>query len=203
MTFSEEEFIGCDTAFEPSWFCISTYKSANDDKYTLPANKYLFNRVMDSPFVIAEHKRGIWKGRFQWLRRIMILLTDNFKGLVRIIKAIDATIVVHNMLIDFSGADETDSLFDLEKATVLTNMNDPRRSPNWLALNDALPEWAPSTTRRDQLTRYVSETYVSGWNYTPLEDGVGKDGVASLSEVINELEFSDGSDVDDDLTDEE
>ena len=53
------------------------------------------------------------------------------------------------------------------------------------------------------MTRYISETYVSGWNYAPLEDGVGEDGVASITEVFEELEFSEGGEVDEDLTDEE
>ena len=60
-----------------------------------------FNTCLARVRVITEHSMGLWKGRFPWLRNIRMKITNDPESLNSILKYIDATVVLHNMLIEF------------------------------------------------------------------------------------------------------
>ena len=73
--FDEMQYILCDTAYEPSTFCIPAYKCQTG--YVQPSDQEYFNSCLATPRVITEHTMGLWKGRFPWLRNIRMLITND------------------------------------------------------------------------------------------------------------------------------
>eukprot|EP00804_Cyclotella_cryptica_P030330 CCRYP_011860-RA/>CCRYP_011860-RA protein AED:0.12 eAED:0.29 QI:0/0/0/1/0/0/2/0/135 len=64
-------------------------------------DKVLSNTVLSKPCAMAEHTMGLWKGRCSCMQGIRMKITDNPESLQQILKVIDATIVLHNMLLDW------------------------------------------------------------------------------------------------------
>ncbi|KAL3783503.1 hypothetical protein ACHAWO_009721 [Cyclotella atomus] len=75
--------------------------------------------------VITEHTMGLWKGRFPWLRNIRMTITNDPKSLDSILKYIDATVVLHNMLIKFGDDDDKDCPWRLDE-DALSDIDDPQ-----------------------------------------------------------------------------
>ena len=96
--FSPKEYVLADTAYEPTWFCIPAFKCIGGNHLALPPDKTEFNFCLARPRVQSEHVMGIWKGRTPWLRSIRMLLTDDPTSLDKILMAIDATVVFHNII---------------------------------------------------------------------------------------------------------
>jgi len=73
---------------------------------------------------------------------------------------IDATIILHNMLIEF-GEEENTAWID-EKD--FSNLADGERAPyeDGDELNSAIPGWAPKDERRQQFLRYFKERFFMG-----------------------------------------
>eukprot|EP00804_Cyclotella_cryptica_P026266 CCRYP_019838-RA/>CCRYP_019838-RA protein AED:0.13 eAED:0.14 QI:50/0/0/1/0/0/2/0/236 len=117
--FSENAFVMCDTAYEPSWFCEPAFKCVAGDGLHLHPHKTLFNTVLAKPRVVCEHTMGLWKGRFYWLRNIWMKATNNKNSLKRILRYIDSTIVVHNMLLDWREAEDRNAAWDESAVTDL------------------------------------------------------------------------------------
>ena len=161
LYFSDIEYILCDTAFEPSNHAVSSYRA--QPRFVQDHVEELFNKCMASPRVISEHIMGIWKGRFPWLRNIRMIITNEKKSLKKILRYIDATVVLHNMLIDF-GVDvneyECDSVSDID---------DIQRIPEAQILNLPIPAEAPKETCREQLKNIVVEKWEPQHNYRRLE----------------------------------
>merc|ERR1712176_1490409 len=107
--------------------------------------EHKFNHALASPRVVSEHTNGIWKGRFPWLRSIRMKITDDPKSVVKILRMIEATVVLHNMLIDFGIGDKDDELIIDDDITAL---DDPNRAPDDYALLDPLPSHASKDARR-------------------------------------------------------
>ena len=73
--FGPTEYVICDTAFNPSPFCIPAFSA--DVEFLQSADTQLFNFTLSKPRVSSEHTIGIVKGRFPGaLRKISLLLTD-------------------------------------------------------------------------------------------------------------------------------
>jgi hypothetical protein len=53
---------------------------------------------------------GLWKGRCSWLCKIRMIITNEKGSLKHMLKYIDATIVLHNMLIDMRSTDDGNAL---------------------------------------------------------------------------------------------
>ena len=83
--FSENEFIMCDTAYEPSWFCVSAFKSIIGGGFQLHPHKTLFINVLAKAQVICEHTMGLWKGLFCLLRNIRMKITNDKNHLKKIL----------------------------------------------------------------------------------------------------------------------
>ena len=81
-------------------------------------------------------------------------------------KYIDASIVLHNMLIELGEDTEFDG-------DTLSDIDDARRIPEERVLDLPVPNGAPKGTRQDQLKNLVRERYVPRSNYRPLRSDVG------------------------------
>jgi hypothetical protein len=95
------------------------------------------------------------KGRFPWLRSIRLTITEEKKSLQKILQLIDATIILHNMLITF-GESEIEDWIDFDD---FSDLDEFERAPyeEGDELNSGIPPWAPRDTRRTQLLNYFKE----------------------------------------------
>eukprot|EP00804_Cyclotella_cryptica_P026919 CCRYP_014745-RA/>CCRYP_014745-RA protein AED:0.31 eAED:0.52 QI:0/0/0/1/0/0/2/0/120 len=75
----------CDTAYEPSWFCVPAFKCVVGDGLHLHPHKTLFNTVLAKPRVVCEHTMGLWKGDFVGSRNIRMKITNNKNSLKQIL----------------------------------------------------------------------------------------------------------------------
>ena len=159
--FGENEYIMGDTAFKPSSICISAYKC--EEGFYQDPDKERFNHVLSSPRVISEHTMGIWKGRFPWLRNIHMCITNDKTSLARILRYVDATIVLHNMIIEFGEELSENDPWNVYET--LSDIDDAGRVPERDVLDLPLPAGALPATRREQLKNYVREHFVPSFNY--------------------------------------
>jgi len=144
--FSASEYVLCDTAFEPSDICIPAYKT--DVGFYQSIEKMKFNKAMSSPRVITEHTMGIWKGRIPWLRSIRMRITNDPESLEIILRYIDATVVLHNMILEFGNEHDNggDDWIDEEQ---LSDIGDVTRVPERDCLDLPLPPGSLPGTRRE------------------------------------------------------
>ena len=105
--------------------------------------------------IISEHCIGMLKGRFPWLRSIRLKITEDRKSLVRILHLLEATVIIHNMLIDIGEEDKEDWL-DLDD---FSDIDEAERAPyeEGDALNSGIPFGAPKDLRRTRLMHYFEE----------------------------------------------
>mgnify|MGYP006169553629 CR=1 FL=1 len=164
MIFSPLQYVLCDTAFEPSDIAVAAYKCQAG--FVQDRDEQMFNTCMSSPRVITEHTMGIWKGRFPWLRNMRMLITDETESFERILKYIDATVVLHNMLIDFGGEDEIDAPWDVDDED-LSDLDDATRIPERNILDFPVPVGSLPGTRREQLKNLVQEKFMKKYNFQP------------------------------------
>jgi hypothetical protein len=155
LHFDPQQFILGDSAFENQWFVVSAFKKLPEKR--LDEYEELFNAKMSPMRVISEHCIGILKGRFPWLRRIPIKVTDNVKSLKTILCVIEATIILHNMLIEFDEEDRKEWLDEDSDET--SQMDDWKRVPYEEddVLNLGIPQWATKHERRNRLLDYLKE----------------------------------------------
>jgi len=119
-----------------------------------------FNHKLSTLRIRSEHCIGILKGRFPWLRGIRMKVNNKASSVRRIVRMIDATIILHNMLIEF-GEEENTAWID-EKD--FSDLDDGDRAPyeDGDELNRPIPGWAPKDERRQQLLRYFKERFFMG-----------------------------------------
>ena len=119
---------------------------------------------------------GIWKGRFPWLRNIRMVITDDPKSLKKIMMYIDASVVLHNMLIQLGDSYEMNVNNDWDLDADMSDIDDNERIPEARVLDLPVPRGAHKTTRRDQLKEFIREAYVKKYNYQPLDGFESVDG---------------------------
>jgi hypothetical protein len=151
--FADREYCIGDSAFENSWFMVSAFKKPKG--LAIPEAHAKFNEKMARLRIISEHCIGMLKGRFPWLRSIRLKVTDKNKSLREILETLEATVIVHNMLIEFGEEDKEDWM-DLDD---FSDMDDAERAPyeEGDALNQAIPAGAPKDERRTRLMYYFEE----------------------------------------------
>ena len=115
----------------------------------------MFNNSLARLRIFSEHCIGILKGRFPWLRSIRIKITKDKNSIRRILQLIDATVILHNMLIEF-GEDEKEDWIDFDDFSEIA-MQSPYEEND--ELNRAIPLWAPKDTRRSQILAYFKEFF--------------------------------------------
>jgi len=148
--FSRMQYLLGDSAYECSDHMVAAYR--NYDNTPLAREEELFNSAMASPRVLSEHTIGILKGRFPWLQSIRNKITaDDPQSKYRILSTIGVCIILHNYLIDETIPDEF-MYEDEDKSTLISQPPPPEDE-----LNQPVPEWGPSDTRRQQLRNYILE----------------------------------------------
>jgi len=79
-------------------------KGANQD---MSYEHEQFFHKLSTLWIRSKHCIGILKGRFPWLRGIGMKANDKASSVRRIVRLIDATIILHNMLIEFGEEENT------------------------------------------------------------------------------------------------
>lgn len=153
--FSVMQYIVGDSAFENDWFMVAAFKKLPN--MMLQDDEEKFNTKLSKLRILSEHCIGILKGRFPWLRQIRLIITEDPQSLKRILQLVDATVILHNMLIEF-GEEEQEDWIDFDD---FSDMDEAARAPyeEEDELNKAVPEWAPKHTRRLQLLHYFKEYF--------------------------------------------
>jgi len=95
--FSENEFNIGDSAFSNSPHTVASFKKQHGEEMTEEHAK--FNKLLSKVRMRSEHTIGILKGRFPWLRSIRMKITEEKSLLRRILRLVEATIILHNMLL--------------------------------------------------------------------------------------------------------
>jgi hypothetical protein len=151
----ECQYLVGDSAFENDWFFVAAFKKLPN--CTPVRDQERFNNKLSKLRIISEHGIGMLKGRFPWLRSIRFVITEDIKSLKRILQVIDATIILHNMLVQF-GEEEPDDWIDFDD---FSDMDEAACAPydEDDELNEAVPEWAPKGTRRNQNLQYFKEYF--------------------------------------------
>ena len=152
--FSPREYLIGDSAFENSSTMVSAFKKPKGT--AIAARHEKFNEKMAKLRIISEHTIGVLKGRFPWLRSIRLKITEDKSSLRNILYMIDATIVLHNILVEWGEEERKEWL---EEDTDPIDLDDPLNSPyvDGDALNAALPDGAPKDERRTRLMYYFEE----------------------------------------------
>ena len=131
---------------------------------------------------------GMWKGQFPWLRKIRMIINNNPKSLKRILLYIDASIILHNMLIELG--DDSDEGVDWNVDNeVLTDIDDAGCIPEEDVLHLPVPIGDPKGTRWKQLKNLMREKYVPTFNFrrrdreSSMDEGEGS--LPSFYEVLD------------------
>lgn len=154
--FADSEYIIGDSAFENQWFSVSAYSKPPSG--VMDPHEQLFNTYMSKARVTSEHCIGLLKGRFPWLRSIRKVITETPSQTRSLLHLIDATVILHNMLIR-QGDTPKNIEEDWDNKSEATQINDPNRLPVDDELNIAVPVTAEPGHRRQQLTHYLAEKF--------------------------------------------
>jgi hypothetical protein len=108
--FSRLQYLLADSAFTTSTHCISAFKRLRG-VHNLPEDQELFNTLLAKARIKVEHCIGLLKNRFQCLRDIRTIITDEV-SLKRIIDRVTVCIILHNLLIGSSYPEEWENGFE-------------------------------------------------------------------------------------------
>ena len=153
--FSHRQYCVGDSAFENEIFMVSAFKKPKDRM--IPEKHVKFNEKLARMRIISEHCIGILKGRFPWLRSIRMIVTDDKQSLKKILRLLEATVILHNMLIEI-GEEDRDEWIDRDD---FSDLDDAERAPHLPgdALFEVIPDGAPNDERRTRLMNYFEEHY--------------------------------------------
>jgi DDE superfamily endonuclease len=121
--FAPREYCIGDSAFENSFFMVAAFKKPKGASIPIAHEK--FNEQLARLRIVSEHCIGILKGRFPWLRSIRLKITKKKKSIKRILHLFEATVVVHNLLIDI-GEEEKKEWIDHDD---FSDLDDAERAP--------------------------------------------------------------------------
>jgi DDE superfamily endonuclease len=151
--FSHREYCIGDSAFENSNNMVAAFKKPKGS--SIPKNQEQFNEKLARLRIISEHCIGMLKGRFPWLRSIRLKVTEKKSSLKRILKLLEATIIIHNLLIEIGEKDRKEWI----EYDEFSDLDDAERAPyeEGDVLNQAIPENAPKDEQRTRLMFYFEE----------------------------------------------
>lgn len=95
--FSDVYFLVADSAIKNRPSVVSSYKAPRGGMLSETQEK--FNTKLGSFRVTSEHTIGILKGRFPILRNIPMVINDDPNSVKKILRVIDACMILHNLLI--------------------------------------------------------------------------------------------------------
>ena len=151
--FKKHQYIIGDSAFENLWFMVSAFTSAPGNGMLL--DQSAFNTCLSRARVISEHTIGLLKGRFPWLRSIRKIITEDDKTLNDILLFLDASVLMHNFLVQRGLDEAVADWFNEEDDASLIDEYD--RLPEDDELNQPVPDGLPGDFRRTQLLYYLQE----------------------------------------------
>ena len=93
-----------------------------------------------------------------------MLITDETESLERMLKYIDATVILHNMLLHFGDEDEIDSPWGIDDED-LSDLDDKTRIPKRNVLDFPIPVGSLPGTRREQLKNLIREKFIKQYNF--------------------------------------
>lgn len=152
--FDPQQYLLGDSAFENSWFMVSSYKRLPNQLMGYYEEK--FNDQLARLRFISEHCIGILKGRFPWLRQIRLKITEDDESLKRIMQLIEATVILHNMLIEFRE-EEVKEWIDYSDFSDLDDHTRAVYEEQNHELSRGLSAAAPKDERRRRLMRFFME----------------------------------------------
>lgn len=152
--FDGMQYLLGDSAFENQWFMVAAHKKPKDQ--AIPKNQEKFNEKLASLRIISEHCIGMLKGRFPWLRSIRIQITEDKDSLRRILHLLEATVVLHNMLIEIKEAEKKEWIDEDDFSDIDDADRAPVLSPTDV-MNVSIPAGAPKDERRQRLMYYFEE----------------------------------------------
>jgi hypothetical protein len=148
--FSESEYAMGDSAFEAQSFMIPAFKKPRGTPLGSVYEK--FNTELAKPRVLSEHTIGIWKNRFPWLRNIRIRITDSPKSMYTIIAYIEASVILHNYLLEEDDKWDDDDYSDVTSIGSYDDEDGFRLPP--------LAAGSDKDMRRRQLLAYVDDNFL-------------------------------------------
>jgi DDE superfamily endonuclease len=154
--FESMQYIIGDSAFENDWFMVSAFKKPKD--HPIPKSHEQFNEKLAKLRIISEHCIGLLKGRFPWLRSIRLKITEDKESIKRILELIEATIIVHNLLIEIGEQDKQEWIDHDD----FSDIDDAERAPTLSpadVLNQGIAAGAPKDERRKRLQYYFEEHF--------------------------------------------
>jgi len=152
--FSEHEFNLGDSAFSNSPFMVSSFKKQSGEE--IPAEHERFNKLLSKVRMRSEHTIGILKGRFPWLRSIRMKITTKKRSLRRILRLLDATIILQNMLLTFKENMDATDWIDKDKDDI-SDCDAEGREEDMSELAKSIPELMPNDARRCQLLHHFQD----------------------------------------------
>ena len=150
--FSEHEFNIGDSAFSNSPFMVASFKKQHGEELSEEHEK--FNKLLSKVRMRSEHTIGILKGRFPWLRSIRMKITNKKKSLRRILRLVEATIILHNMLLTCNENMKMSEWIDDDD---ISAYDAEGREEDQTELMKAVPEWMPNDARRSQLLQHFHD----------------------------------------------
>lgn len=143
--FSPKEYLLGDSAFGASRVMIPAFKKPRGARFA--RIQEVFNTYLAKPRVKAEHCIGIFKGRFQYFKRMRVLICSK-KDLKRTVEQFQCACILHNWLLS-----EPDCLNWIESES--EDEDDDDDSDN--NANDAVVDTVEGTERRTALLTYIME----------------------------------------------
>ena len=151
------EYILSDSALENCDYVVSAFKKP--PLQPIPIRNERFNTKLARARILAEHTIGILKGRFPWLKTINMIVTEEKKSMVRILKYIDCCVIIHNLLIESNEHNpDQEEWIDAED---VSDVDDENRIPTQ---NDLLYRPIPRGRRNDE-RRSRLQTYFENKEY--------------------------------------
>jgi len=150
--FSPMEFNMGNSAFANNPFMVSLFRKAKGQ--LLEPDHKAFNAKLAKLRIRSEHCIGILKGRFPWLRSIRMKVTDDPKSMRRILHLIDATVILHNMLIEFREEEKKEWIDEDDCSVHYDLLREPTDE-----LNQAINPSAEKDRCRTQLLMYFKEFF--------------------------------------------
>jgi len=154
--FTESEYSIADSALEPQPFMVPGYRKPVGG--SLQPEHEKFNAELARPRVLSEHTIGLWKNRFPWLRSIRAKITMKKRSLMTILAYIEATVILHNFLIEENEEWDDDDKSETTTVGSYKSVGDDGLSTWQLSLDRR--QISEKDIRRRQLVCYINDNFL-------------------------------------------
>jgi DDE superfamily endonuclease len=154
--FEKMQYLIGDSAFENQPYMVSAFKKPRGGCMTRQQES--FNEKLARLRIISEHCIGMLKGRFPWLRSIRLKITEDVSSLKGILALLEATVVLHNILIEVGELEKRDWIDQDDFSDIDDEDRVPVLSPTDV-LNAGVNAGCPKDERRTRLMYFFEEHY--------------------------------------------